>query len=54
MPKSIVHMEKKSRFLRALLPINPCCQEIRFGLTDCVAIGFAFACFAGLICVLAK
>ena len=47
-------MEKKSRFLRALLPIYPFCQEIRFGLIDCVTIGFALACFAGLICVLAK
>jgi len=53
MPKSILHVERKSRFLRALLPIYPFCQEVRFGMVDCVSIVFALACFIGLICVLA-
>jgi len=53
MPRTIVHLERKSRFLRALLPIYPCCQEIRFGLIDYMAIGFALACFAGMVCILA-
>ena len=53
MPKNIAHVERKSRFLRTLLPIYPFCQEVRFGLIDCVTIGFALACFVGLICVLA-
>lgn len=53
MPKNIAHVERKSRFLRTLLPIYPCREEIRFGLVDCVSIGFALACFVGLICVLA-
>ncbi len=46
-------MEKKSRFLRALLPIYPFCQDIHFGLIDCVTIGFALICFIGALCVLA-
>jgi hypothetical protein len=53
MPRTIVHVERKSRFLRALLPTYPCLQEIRFGLIDYLSIGFAFACFVGMVCVLA-
>jgi len=53
MPKAIFHVERKSRFLRTLLSIYPCCEEIHFGLLDCLAIGFTLACFVGLICVLA-
>jgi hypothetical protein len=52
MPKTILHVERKSRFLRTLLPIYPYCQEIRFGLLDCAAIGFAFVCFAGSVFIL--
>ena len=52
MPKTIAHVERKSRFLRAILPIYPC-EEICFGLIDCVTIGFALACFVGMVCVLA-
>jgi len=53
MPRTIVHVERKSRFLRALLPTYPCLQEIRFGPIDYLSIGFAFACFAGMVCILA-
>ena len=53
MPKTIVHVERKSRFLRALVPINPC-EDIRFGMIDYLSIGFFFFCFLGLICTLAK
>jgi hypothetical protein len=53
MPRTIVHVERKSRFLRALLPTYPCMEEIRFGLVDYLSIGFALAGFAGMVCVLA-
>ena len=52
MPRTILHVERKSRFLRTLLPIYPYCQEIRFGLLDCAAISFALVCFAGSVFIL--
>ena len=51
MPKIAVHVERKSRFLRALVPINPC-EDIRFGMIDCIGIGFFILCFLGVICTL--
>jgi hypothetical protein len=53
MKKICSHVERKSRFLQALMPINPC-EEIRFGIVDCLAISLSLACFASLVCVLAK
>ena len=53
MPRTIVHVERKSRFLRALLPTYPCLEEIHFGLIDYLSIGFALASFAGMVCILA-
>ena len=53
MPKIIVHLERKSRFLRTLVPINPC-EDIRFGMIDYLSIGFFLVCFLGLIFTLAK
>jgi hypothetical protein len=52
MPKTILHVERKSRFLRALVPINPC-EDIRFGVIDYLSIGFFLVCFLGLIFTLA-
>jgi hypothetical protein len=53
MKKICSHVERRSRFLQALMPINPC-EEIRFGIVDCLAISLSLACFASLVCVLAK
>jgi len=46
-------MEKRSRFLRRLITINPS-EEIRFGLADCAVIGCFLLLVVSLICVLAK
>ena len=53
MKKLCGHIERRSHFLQALMPINPG-EEIRFGLVDCFAISFSLAFFASLVCVLAK
>ena len=47
------HLERRSRFLRAIMPTNPC-EEIRFGVVDCLCISAFLICFVGLVCVLAK
>jgi len=52
MTKPIVHVERKSRFLQTLLPINPC-EDIHFGMIDCLCIGAVLICFLGLIQALA-
>ena len=52
MTKPIVHVERKSRFLRTLLPINPC-EDVHFGMIDCICIMVLIACFSGLIYTLA-
>lgn len=51
--KSIHHVEKKSRFLRAILPCYPYCEEIRFGFIDYATIGFGLAGFIGMAHMLA-
>jgi len=47
------HLERRSRFLQALVPINPC-EEIRFGMTDCLGIAGFLCGLAGLAFLLAK
>jgi len=53
MTKPVVHMERKSRFLGTLVPINPC-EDIHFGMIDCISIAVFFFCFFGMICTLAR
>ena len=53
MIRTIHHVERKSRFLRAILPCYPYCKEVRFGLVDYAAIGFTLACFIGIVHILA-
>jgi hypothetical protein len=53
MTKPVVHLERKSRFLGALVPINPC-EDIHFGMIDCISIGIFLLCFASMICTLAS
>ena len=53
MSKIVTHVEKRSRFLRAVSPINPA-DEIQFGLVDCASIGIFFFCLFGLIAELAR
>jgi len=52
MTKPVVHLERKSRFLGELVPINPC-EDVHFGMVDCISIGFFLFCFVGMICTLA-
>jgi hypothetical protein len=53
MLRTIHHVERKSRFLREILPCYPCCEEIRFGLIDYAAIGCTLACFIGIVRIVA-
>jgi hypothetical protein len=53
MTRPVVHLERKSRFLGALMPINPC-EDIRFGMVDCISIGAFLSCLFGVICTLAS
>jgi hypothetical protein len=53
MTKPVVHLERKSRFLGALTPINPC-EDIHFGMVDCISIGVFLFGFVGMICTLAN
>lgn len=53
MEKICSHLERRSGFLQALMPINPS-EEIRFGLRDCLAISGFVVIFAGLFAVVAK
>ena len=47
------HLERRSRFLQALVPINPC-EEIRFGMVDCLGIVTFLFCLAGLAFLVIK
>lgn len=53
MTKPVVHMERKSRFLGEIVPINPS-EDIHFGMIDCISIGFFLFCLFGVICTLAS
>ena len=53
MKKICSHLERRSRFLQALIPLNPC-EEIRFGWADFVVISGFVVVFAGLFAVVAK
>ena len=53
MLRTIHHVERKSRFLRSILPCYPYCEEVHFGLIDYAAIGFTLACFIGIVHFLA-
>ena len=51
--RTVHHVERKSRFLRSILPCYPRCEEVRFGLLDYAAIGVTLACFIGMARILA-
>jgi len=53
MTRPVVHLERKSRFLGTLVPINPC-EDIHFGMIDCISIAVFLFCFFGMICTLAR
>lgn len=53
MKKICSHLERRSHFLQALVPLNPC-EEIRFGWGDFVAISVFAVVFAGLFAMVAK
>lgn len=53
MPKFEKHVEKRSRFLRSVTPICPC-EQIEFGVFDCLTIAGFFTSFIGLMCLLAR
>jgi len=53
MQKFEKHVEKRSRFLRSVIPICPC-EHVEFGMFDCLTIAGFLASFIGLMCVLAR
>jgi hypothetical protein len=53
MKKICSHLERRSQFLQALLPLNPR-EEIRLGWADFVAISGFVVVFAGLFAMVAK
>ena len=53
MQKFDKHVEKRSRFLRSVIPICPC-ERVEFGMFDCLTIAGFLASFIGLMCVLAR